>query len=61
MSLGAAFGLAVLFVVTMFVLVFVMAGVETRMFDDVMVTPDAETDEAPVAALEPAAELSRAA
>lgn len=61
MSLGAAFGLAVLFVVTMFVLVFVMAGVETRMFNDVMVTPDAETDEAPVAALEPAAELSRAA
>ncbi len=54
-------GLAVLVVVTMFVLVFVMAGGETRMFDDVMVTPDAETDEAPVAALEPAAELSRAA
>ena len=46
MSLGAALGLAVLVVVTMFVLVFVMAGVETRMFNDVMVTPDAETDEA---------------
>ena len=29
MSLGAALGLAVLVVVTMFVLVFVMAGVET--------------------------------
>ena len=59
MSLGAAFGLAVLVVVTMFALVFVLAGVETRMFDDVMVDP--EPEETPAPALEVAPELSQAA
>lgn len=58
MSLGAAFGLTLLTIVVMFALVFVLAGVETRMFDDVMVTPDVESEPA---VLEPAVELGAAA
>lgn len=63
MSFAAASGLVLFTVIAMFALVFVLAGVESRMFDDVMVTPEVDEAAAPVAAvdLEPVVELGRAA
>ena len=59
MSLEESLLLVVSSVIVMFVLIFVLATVEERMFDAVLVSPD--EDEAVDATAETVTELSRAA